>query len=92
MTLPGLGPRRNRADTARVKALVIDSLGDADVTVLVTELECAEPGCPPIETVIALLAVDRNVQYKIHEPVTDVGVDDVRVALAGEEPDSVPAR
>lgn len=87
MTLPGLGPRRDPADTARVKALVVEGIGgDADVTVLVTELECTEPGCPPIETVIALLGGVRNVQYKIHKAVADVGGDDVRAALAGDEP------
>jgi hypothetical protein len=26
-----------------------------DTTVMVTELECREPGCPPIETVVAVL-------------------------------------
>ena len=84
MTLPGLGSgtsRRDPADTARVKALVEDIIDAADVTVLVTELECTEPGCPPIETVIALLGADANVQHKIHKPVAEVSVEDVRSAL-----------
>ncbi len=84
MALPGLGPpsnRRNPADTARVKALVDELVDAADVTVLVTELECTEPGCPPIETVIALLRAGENVQYRIHKPVAEVTVYDVRSAL-----------
>jgi hypothetical protein len=37
-----------------------------ETTVMVTELECREPGCPPIETVIALLKGPGNTQqYKI---------------------------
>lgn len=87
MTLPGLGPRRDPADTARVKALVVDLVGAEDITVLVTELECSEPGCPPVETVIALLSAESNVQYKIHKPVADVDLDDVRSVLSGADPD-----
>lgn len=66
--------------------MVVEAVADAEVTVLVTELECTEPGCPPIETVIALLGAVRNVQYKIHKPVAEVGIDDVRAALAGDGP------
>ena len=28
---------------------------EADVTLMVAELECHEPGCPPIETVVSVL-------------------------------------
>lgn len=86
MTLPGLGPRRDPADTARVKALVDYLVDTEDTTVFVTELACTEPDCPPIETVIALLRADGNVQYKIHKPVADVSIDDVRSALDGAGP------
>jgi hypothetical protein len=86
MNLPGLGPRRDPAETARVKAFVVEVVGDRKVSVLVTELACTEPGCPPIETVIALLAPDGNTQYKIHKPVAEVTVDDVRAALDGTAP------
>jgi len=81
VTLPGLGPKRDPSDTARVKALVRDLIDDPDLTVMVTELDCTEPGCPPIETVIALLGDGVTVQYKIHKPVAEVSVDDVRAAI-----------
>ena len=43
------------AHTRQVKQWVRELLVDGDaVTVMVGELECAEPGCPPRETVIAL--------------------------------------
>jgi len=86
VTLPGLGPRRDPAYIARVKALVNDLVGTEDITVFVTELACTEPGCPPIETVIALLGDDGNVQYKIHKPAAEVSIDDVRSALDGAAP------
>ncbi|MEM7094264.1 MAG: hypothetical protein AAF567_14775 [Actinomycetota bacterium] len=49
---------------------------------LVTELECSEPGCPPIETVIALLREGEQVQHKIHKPIAEVSEADVLDALA----------
>ncbi|MEO1058336.1 MAG: hypothetical protein AAFY28_15620 [Actinomycetota bacterium] len=94
MTLPGLGSgpgRRNLAHTSRVKAIVEDLVAAsgaeaADTTVLVTELECSEPGCPPVETVIALLTADENVQYKIHKPLAEVDATDVQAVLGGMPP------
>lgn len=55
-----------------------------EATVMVTELECREAGCPPIETVIALLeGPGKTRQFKIHKPAGDVSLADVQ-ALAGE--------
>jgi hypothetical protein len=86
MSLPGLGPRRNPSDTARVKAMVAELIDTDHVTVLVTELACTEPGCPPVETVIALLSDGGNTQHKVHKPVAEVTLDDVRAALDGGTP------
>jgi hypothetical protein len=36
--------------------------------------------------VIALLGADGNVQYKIHKPIVDVSIDNVRSALDGATP------
>jgi hypothetical protein len=50
-----------------------------DVTVMVTELECREPGCPPLETVVAVLrGPGETSQVKIHKPVGQVVEDDLR--------------
>jgi hypothetical protein len=86
MSLPGMGPLRNPSDTARVKALVDELIDTDDVTVLVTELACTEPGCPPVETVIALLSDGGNTQYKVHKPVAEVTLDDLRGVLHGDIP------
>ncbi|MEW6248434.1 MAG: hypothetical protein AB1555_17250 [Nitrospirota bacterium] len=49
-----------------------------ETTVMVTELECREPGCPPIETVIAVLEGPGQVrQYKIHKSAGEVRRRDV---------------
>ena len=72
--------RRVRAikDQARA-SLVLDE----DATVMVSELRCAEPGCPPLETVIAVFADGgRKAQVKIHKALDDVTSDDVVRAVA----------
>jgi len=41
---------------------------DVDATVLVSELACTEPGCPPVETVIAVLD-GVSLKVTIHRPL-----------------------
>ena len=49
-----------------------------DVTILVSELACALPGCPPLETVIAFwTAPDRRHHFKVFKPVAKVVEDDL---------------
>lgn len=44
-----------------------------DFAILVTELKCTEPGCPPLETVIALLGLGAaKYQQKIHLPINQI--------------------
>lgn len=58
-----------------------------DTTVMVTELECREPGCPPIETVIVRLeGPGQTIQHKIHKPVAEIVQSDVEALANGEEP------
>jgi hypothetical protein len=55
-------------------------------TVMVTELECREPGCPPVETVIAVLeGPGRRRQYKIHTLAADVSRSDVERLVEEDE-------
>jgi hypothetical protein len=84
-----LGGKRksNSQATQQVKAWALDVLQlEEDTSLMVTELRCTEPGCPPIETVIALLKASHPTrQYKIHKPVADITFDDV-TALATVQP------
>jgi hypothetical protein len=70
---------RNSQATQQVKSWVLDVLKlEEDTSLMVTELQCTEPGCPPIETVIALLRPSHPThQYKIHKPIADITLDDV---------------
>jgi hypothetical protein len=60
-------------------------LGKDDV-IVVSELRCMEPGCPPLETVIAIMAgADQRQPFKLHKGVADISAEDIEGLLAGEE-------
>jgi hypothetical protein len=64
---------------AEIKHCVVQSLGlDDAATVLVTELQCREDGCPPLETVIAVFSsAGPKLQFKLHQPLDEVTDQDV---------------
>lgn len=45
-----------------------------DVAVTVQQLSCREPGCPPIETVIAVLGAPAR-RWNLHHPLTAISDD-----------------
>lgn len=85
MQLPGIGQRVDQHESARVREIVKAVIADDNVTIMVTELTCTEPGCPPRETVIALMHPGAPVQYKIHKPLREVNPDDIAAAFAASE-------
>jgi hypothetical protein len=52
-----------------------------DETVMVTEMACAVPGCPPIETHIVFWTALGRHHCKIFKPVADVTEDDLPPAF-----------
>ena len=62
-------------DRVREWVCVRFRLGEA--AILVAEVACAVPGCPPIETVIAFWSDDRRHHFKVFKPVADVVEDDL---------------
>lgn len=66
----------------RVKHWIREALGlDGGVGVMVRQLACREPGCPPIETVVAALHEGGTLSRTVHRPVADVTYDDVYAAF-----------
>jgi hypothetical protein len=67
------------AITGQVKEWVRQSFHlPPEATVMVTELRCSEPGCPPLETVIAILeGPGHRRQAKVHCPVAEITEQDV---------------
>lgn len=57
------------AHTLAIKQWTRDFLRlDDDAVVTVTELACADPGCPLLETVIAVFEEGRTRKWKLHRP------------------------
>lgn len=81
----GLSRPRRLANTVAIKETVVRFLDlPEDATVMVTEIQCHEPGCPPLETVIAILREGASPrQFKLHKGVGEVGEADVAALLAG---------
>jgi hypothetical protein len=53
-----------------------------DVTVSVTELSCREPGCPTVETVVAILGEgEKPTIARIHKPIPNVTPDELKAAF-----------
>ncbi len=72
------GPEHYQA-LERVKAWTRErfALPD-DATVFVSEIACAVPGCPPLETVIAFWTEsDQRHHFKVFKPVTELAVTDL---------------
>jgi hypothetical protein len=49
-----------------------------DATILVTEIACAVPGCPPVDTVVAFWTEgDRRHHFKVFKPAAEVTEEDL---------------
>jgi len=49
-----------------------------DAAILVAEVTCALPGCPPLETAVAFwTGTDQRHQFKVFKPVEQVVADDL---------------
>lgn len=49
-----------------------------DAAIMVTEVACALPGCPPLETVVAFwTGTDTRHHFKVFKPATEVVEDDL---------------
>jgi hypothetical protein len=56
---------------------------DDSVPISVSQLTCTEPGCPPLETVIAVMTQPPQT-YKIHQSAVEIEQADVVKALTGK--------
>jgi nitrate reductase delta subunit len=61
----------------RVREWVRERFALGDMAILVAEVACAVPGCPPIETVIAFWSEERRHHFKVFKPVAEVTADDL---------------
>ena len=77
-----IGSSKPKTDLTKVRKIK-EALGENlsiqnNATITVTELTCLEEGCPPVETVVALLkAGSEPLQHKIHKPATEFKAADL---------------
>jgi hypothetical protein len=73
-----------KASAVPLKSWVREALRlDDDAVVTVSELECTEPGCPPIETAVTVfVSGDDPFLVKIPKAVADLDRSDLLSALA----------
>jgi hypothetical protein len=81
---------RQPGPTQQLRALketVRNLLGlDDDTAVMVRQLACTEPGCPPLETVVAVLPMDGAARrWTLHQAAEEITEDDLRRALLTDE-------
>ncbi len=65
------------AALGRVRAWVRERYSLGESAILVAEVACAVPGCPPIETVIAFWFGERRHHFKVFKPVAEVTEEDL---------------
>ncbi|MCU0535647.1 MAG: hypothetical protein MUD14_17285 [Hydrococcus sp. Prado102] len=49
---------------------------DEQITISLNQLQCTEPGCPPLETVIVIMDESKQ-RYKIHKSIADIEREDI---------------
>lgn len=82
--LPGARPAHPSSHARHLKEAVRRLLDlDDDTAVVIRQLACTEPDCPPIETVIGLLPMNGPARrWTLHRPVDEITEDDLRATLA----------
>ena len=53
---------------------------ETSVPISISQLTCTEPGCPPLETVIAIMTQPPHT-YKVHQAAVDISQDGLVQAL-----------
>lgn len=85
----GSKQKNDPAQIAAIKGWVIEYFHlSEEIPLMVTELQCTEEGCPPLETVIAILDTPGNPrQYKVFKPLAEVTAEDIAAAASGTAED-----
>lgn len=75
-----LGKQSQKASsekTKQIKEWIYQALQiDDEISISLSQLQCTEPGCPPIETVINVMTNPVQ-QYKIHKSIAEIEYTDI---------------
>ncbi|MCH1507552.1 MAG: hypothetical protein L7V86_28520 [Verrucomicrobiales bacterium] len=74
-------PKRDPALIRQVKEWAYEYLPiSKEATVSVMELECHEPDCPPLETVVVVMEQGKETrQWKFHKPIPEITQKDLEL-------------
>jgi hypothetical protein len=74
-------PKRDPALIRQVKEWAYEYLPiSKEATVSVMELECHEPDCPPLETVVVVMEQGKETrQWKFHKPIPEITPKDLEL-------------
>jgi nitrate reductase delta subunit len=71
------GPERS-AEQERVRTWTQERFKLAeDETIMVSELPCSDPGCPPVETHVVFWTQAGRQHFKVFKPLAEVAADDL---------------
>ena len=74
-------PKAEPEKVQHLKSLIYEILEiDSEIPVSISQLQCSEPDCPPIETVIAIMTTPAQ-QYKIHKSVAEIDSSDISALI-----------
>lgn len=69
----------------QIKTWVYEALNlPTDTPISISQLQCHEPGCPPVETVIAVMSQPAQT-FKIHAAVEQITANDVQQAISKQQ-------
>ena len=69
--------KANSQEIKQVKEWIYQAFQlDEEISISLSQLQCTEPGCPPIETVINLMTNPVQ-QYKIHKSIAEIEYSDI---------------
>ncbi|MEO0825689.1 MAG: hypothetical protein AAFX95_00125 [Cyanobacteria bacterium J06639_16] len=75
-------PTANSEHIQQLKTWTAEILAlSADVSISISQLQCHEPGCPPIETAIAVMTQPPQT-FKIHAAAGEIVYADIQQAIA----------
>ncbi|MBC9723820.1 hypothetical protein [Streptomyces sp. TRM68367] len=88
----GFGPGSPATPNPRLRELkeAVRSLLDLDedTAVVIRQLTCTEPSCPPLETVVAVLPMDGPPRrWTLHQPAEQITENDLKAALLTTAPE-----
>jgi hypothetical protein len=81
------GDAPDRAQAAQVRRWTREAFGlGADQMILVSELRCHEPGCPPVETVITVVGAEagERSEHRLHLAVSAISPAHIWQLAAGD--------